>query len=76
MQSYTSTFKNISDYTGLNFKEIEELDYIEYLVYRRDAWLYNMKQSEKGREILQDLHRLNYTMPSKQTMQMFGGGEF
>ena len=39
----------VKDHTGLNFHEIENLDYIEYLTYRKDAYIYMLNQTE-GRQ--------------------------
>lgn len=55
----SSELKAIADYTGLNFREILELPYKEYLSYRNDSWTYNLKSSDKGREFLTTLKRLN-----------------
>ena len=37
------------EYTGLNVNEIEELEYIDYLQYRRDAFIHEMNKTEEGR---------------------------
>lgn len=53
--------KAIQKYTGLNFLEIYNLPYVLYLLYRRDSWIFNNSQSEKGREFLKTIWRLNQT---------------
>lgn len=57
----TGELKAIADYTGLNFNEIRELPFTEYLLYRRDSWITNMQQTEQGQEFLKTLWRLQQT---------------
>ena len=66
-----STFfeKLVADYTGLNFHEIEELDYIEYLQYRFDAFISKMNETEKGREYLDRAYNLTQTAPDRKTLR-------
>uniref|UniRef100_A0AAU8B5B2 Uncharacterized protein n=1 Tax=Dulem virus 30 TaxID=3145748 RepID=A0AAU8B5B2_9CAUD len=45
---------------------------MEFLIYKRDSWIYNMKQTEEGRAILKDLDDLNCTMPSDATLRDWG----
>lgn len=53
--------------------EVEELDYIDYLRYRRDAFIYFMSQTEKGEEYLDNAYRLELTAPDKKSLrQQFG----
>lgn len=59
----------VSDYTGLNFLEIEELDYIDYLQYRFDAFISKMNESEKGREYLDNAYALTQTAPDRKTLR-------
>lgn len=66
-----STFfeKLVADYTGLNFNEIEQLDYIDYLQYRFDAFVSKMNETEKGREYLDKAWCLTQTAPDRQTLR-------
>ncbi len=43
--------------------EVQELDIIDYLIYRRDAFIYSLNQTEKGREYLDNAYRLEETKP-------------
>lgn len=38
-----------------------ELSYPLFLLYRKDAWVNGLKQSEEGRELLKTLWRLQQT---------------
>ncbi|KMT21598.1 hypothetical protein [Clostridium cylindrosporum] len=67
----TGELKAISDYTGLNFKEIESLTYVEYLLFKKDAWVFNLKQSENGQEFLKTLYRLRQTKADINAIRKF-----
>lgn len=67
--------KLVRDYTGLSFVEIEELDYIDYLLYQRDAFIYKMQQTESGREYLENAWRLQQTEPEKDRLRERYGKE-
>lgn len=65
----------VAQYTGLTILEVENLDFIEYLVYRRDAFIYSLSQSEKGLEYLDNAYRIEQTEPDKRSLRdQFGKG--
>jgi hypothetical protein len=60
-------------YTGLNFQEIKRLPYVEYLQYRRDAFINWLNQSESGQEYLRNAWRMEQTEPDRAALRrMFG----
>lgn len=59
----------VSQYTGLNILEVERLDYIDYLTFRRDAFIYTLNQTEKGREYLDNAYRLEQVKPDKKSLR-------
>ena len=59
----------VSDDTGLNMLEVEKLDIVQYLLYRRDAFIYKMSQTEKGREYLDNAYRLEQTAPDRKSLR-------
>lgn len=63
------------DYSGLNFFEIQNLDYIDYLTLRRDAFITKMNQSEKGQEYLDNAYRLEETKPNREKLRKNFGKE-
>lgn len=64
------------DYTGLNVNEIEELEYIDYLQYKCDAFITRMNQTEEGREYLENAKTLAATKPDRVSLrQLFGKGQ-
>lgn len=65
-----SLYENmVSRYTGLNMLEVENLDIVVYLSYRRDAFIYRMSQTEKGREYLSNAYRLEQTTPDRKSLR-------
>ena len=52
-------------YTGLNFQQIGQLNYLQYLQYRRDAFINWLSQSEKGQEYLDNAWRMEQTKPER-----------
>lgn len=45
------------------------MDYIDYLQYRRDAFIYNMSQTEKGQEYLDNAYRLEQVDPDRESLR-------
>ena len=61
--------KLISEYTGLNFIQVDELNVIEYWAYLRDAIIYNCSQTEKGQEYLEKCWIMEQTKPDKNSLR-------
>ena len=55
--------------------EVENLDYIDYLIYRRDAFIWSLSKTEKGEEYLNNAWRLEQTEPDRESLRKkFGKG--
>lgn len=65
----------MSEYTGLNFFEVSQLDYLQYLIWRRDAFIYRMSRSEEGQEYLDNAWRLEQTEPDRAALRKKFGKE-
>lgn len=66
----------VAEYTGLSFSEIKKLNYIEYLTYRRDAFINMLSKSEKGQEYLDNAWRMEQTEPDREALrEKFGRKE-
>lgn len=65
----------MSNYTGLNFHEVGQLNYVEYLTYRRDAFIFTMNQTEKGQEYLDNAWRMEQTKPDRAALRRKFGKE-
>ena len=63
----------VARYTGLNILQVEELDHLDFLRYKRDAFIYQMSQTKEGEEYLNNAWRLEQTTPDrKQLREKFG----
>lgn len=73
----------VSQYSGLNLIEVNQLDIIDYWVLRRDAFIEHYNQTESGREYLDNAWRCEQTAPDRKRLRdkfgrkevMFDGGE-
>lgn len=61
--------KLVADYTGLSFPEVRALDYVEYLTYRRDAFIHRLNQTEHGQEYLDNAWRMEQTEPDREALR-------
>lgn len=59
----------MAEYTGLNFLEVGELDYLQYLTWRRDAFIYRLSQTEKGTQYLDNAWRMEQTTPDRASLR-------
>ena len=59
----------MAEYTGLNFQQIGQLNYIEYLAYRRDAFIFTLNRTEKGQEYLDNAWRMEQTKPDRAALR-------
>lgn len=59
----------VSQYTGLTILQVEDLDYIDYLRYRRDAFIDKLGQTEKGLEYLDNAYRIEQTEPDRKSLR-------
>ena len=53
------------DYARLNFLEIEQLPIDVYFGLQRDAYIYSLNQTEKGREYLDNCWIMEQTKPNR-----------
>lgn len=45
--------------------EVGELDYLQYLIWRRDAFIYTMSRTEQGQKYLDNAWRMEQTEPDR-----------
>ena len=55
----------VSEYTGLTLPEVRGLDFLQYLIWRRDAYIYKLSRTEEGREYLDNAWRMEQTKPDR-----------
>lgn len=65
----------MADYTGLNLLQVGGLNYIEYLTYRRDAFIEMLNKTERGQEYLNNAWRLEQTEPDRAALRRQFGKE-
>ena len=65
----------VSEYTGLNFLELGELDFVQFLLLRRDAFIYQLNQTESGQEYLRNAWRMEQTKPDRSALRKKLGKE-
>lgn len=59
----------MAEYTGLNFFEIAELDYVQYLVWLRDAYIHRLNSTEEGQKYLDNAWRMEQTEPDRAALR-------
>jgi predicted RNA polymerase sigma factor len=65
----------VAEYAGLSLYEVREMDYLMFLVLRRDAFIYKLNQTEKGREYLDNAWRMEQTKPDRAALRRKLGKE-
>lgn len=65
----------VYSYTGLNFNEIGQLNYVDFLRYRRDAFIQRCLATPEGREYLHDCARMEQTKPDRAKLRRVTGKE-
>ena len=55
----------MAEYAGLSLLEVRELNYVQYLIWRRDAFIHKWSQSEAGQEYLDNAWRMEQTKPDR-----------
>lgn len=65
----------VSEYTGLNFHQVGQLDYGTYLLWLRDAYISMLERTEEGREYLENAWRMTLTKPDRPKLREKFGKE-
>ena len=65
----------VSSYTGLDFNQVGALDFIQFLIWRRDAYIYHLEQTEAGQEYLRNAWRMEQTKPDRAALRRKLGKE-
>ncbi len=51
----------VAEYTGLTLVQVRELEYVQFLTWRRDAFIHRLSQTEAGQEYLDNAWRMEQT---------------
>ena len=66
----------VAEYTGLNLVQVGELPYLQYLIWRRDAFINMLSRTEAGQEYLDNAWRFEQTEPDRARLrEKFGRKE-
>ena len=59
----------MSEYTGLNFFEVSQLNYVQFLIWRRDAYIHKLSRTEDGQKYLDDCWRMQQTKADRAALR-------
>lgn len=66
----TSYFQRmVAEYTGLSIPQVQQLNFVQYLVWRRDAFIYMLSRTEAGQEYLDNAWRMEQTEPDRAALR-------
>lgn len=65
----------MADYAGLSLLEVRDLDYVQYLIWRRDAYIHMLSRTEAGQEYLDNAWRMEQTEPDRAALRKKLGKE-
>ena len=65
----------MAEYTGLNFLEVGRLNYLQYLIWRRDAYIHMLSRTEAGQDYLDNAWRMEQTTPDRAALRKKFGKE-
>lgn len=65
----------MAEYTGLTLPEVRQLEYIQYLTWRRDAFIHLLSRTEAGQEYLDNAWRMEQTKPDRPKLRKKLGKE-
>lgn len=54
---------------------MRELEYIQFLIWRRDAYIYMLSRTEEGQEYLDNAWRMEQTRPDRKALRKKLGKE-
>jgi len=59
----------VAQYTGLTLPQVRGLELVQYLTWRRDAFIHWLSQSETGQEYLDNAWRMEQTKPDRESLR-------
>ena len=65
----------MAEYAGLSLLEVGALDYVQYLIWRRDAYIHMLSRTEAGQEYLDNAWRMEQTKPDRKALRKKLGKE-
>ncbi len=68
-ENCSSDIKIVSDYTGLNFLQVWDLELFEYWGYLHDTIIWNCEKTESGIEYLKSAYNHSQTEPDREKLR-------
>lgn len=59
----------VAEYAGISIPQVRQLDYVQYLIWRRDAYIYMLSRTESGQEYLDNAWRMEQTEPDRAALR-------
>lgn len=59
----------VAKYANISIFDVEELDYIDYLILRRDSFIYGLNKTESGKDYLDKAWMLEQTKPDRKQLR-------
>lgn len=59
----------------MSLEQVQELNYNDYLLYRRDAFIYAKESTKEGKKYLENAWTLTQTKPDRGKLRERFGGE-
>lgn len=63
----------VADYCRITLFDVQKMDYIDYLLIRRDAFIHERNQTPQGQEYLDNAYRLEQTKPERKRLRSHFG---
>ena len=64
----------VAEYARLSILEVQELDVVDFLILRRDAYIHALRQSKGGREYLERCWMHDQTVADRAALRELIGG--
>lgn len=74
-ERYTAAEKMVADYARLSIPAVNRLNYVDFLIFQREAVIQLFSSTEKGREMLEDAYCMEQTEPDRAALRAHYGGE-
>lgn len=66
--------KLVSDYSGLDFLQVQELEVFDFWGFLHDAVVWNLSKTESGRDYLESAFNHAQTEPDREALRARTGG--
>lgn len=66
--------KLVADFANLSITAVQSLNYVDFLILRREALIYNLSKTTEGREMLEDAYCFEQTEPDRASLRSWFNG--